>query len=178
MSNCRTESLLPCKASLDDMLAANQRCTLHSGDLTCQCSYVGNGPGAEEISMLVTGSPCNPFSTKRNKRFHDGSVVAHPMSRTTMRSVVLTYTKYEPRVGITEQVRGFGMRYSAHEEATPLSEFLGFFNSKFQMMNMFFQPCYYYLLLMVSMRISTRMDRPYYTILYSSKYKYHKWKTT
>ena len=70
-------------------------------------------------SLGVTGSPCNPFSTKRNKRFADGSIVDHRMSTTTFDCVTNWYSKFEPRTGITEQVRGFVMRISSSTPETP-----------------------------------------------------------
>ena len=73
------------------------------------------------VSLGVTGSPCNPFSTFRTKRFADGSVSAHSMTDTTMASVIRFYQKFEPRAGNTEQVKGFGMRTSSEDKTTPLN---------------------------------------------------------
>ena len=71
------------------------------------------------VSLAVMGSPCNPYSTKRCKRFVDGDVATHPMNGTTQTSVVEMYKEFEPRIGITEQVRGFQMRTSASEDVSP-----------------------------------------------------------
>ena len=110
----------------------DKRCAMHSSDSQSKggCCVSGRvheqGPqGADEgVSLLVSGSPCNPFSTKRAKRFSNGSVSAHSMTATTMQSVIDSYVKFEPRAGITEQVKGFGMRYSPEDPTTPLAEFL------------------------------------------------------
>ena len=59
------------------------------------------------IDLLVSGSPCDPYSCQRPKRFADGSVKDHKDYETTMTSVVAMYQKYQPHVGIMEQVMGF-----------------------------------------------------------------------
>ena len=118
---------------MEDMLKGQHGCVWHQGQQQpCAClgvveELVERGDG---ISLGVTGSPCNPFSTIRTKRFHDGSVVDHSMTLTTMDSVVQFYKKFEPRCGITEQVKGFGMRLSSSVSTTPLDMFLGLADQK------------------------------------------------
>ena len=121
-------------SSLEDMIhftgEFHQRCALHESGM-CE-SHQSQKPCAVEsssatsnISMGITGSPCNPYSTQRaGKRFSDGSVASHPLHDTTMEHVVTFYKKFEPNVGITEQVRGFDMRYSSSVETTPLQMLL------------------------------------------------------
>lgn len=41
------------------------------------------------------------------------------MTETTMDSVVKFYMTFEPHAGITEQVKGFGMRSSSSDATTP-----------------------------------------------------------
>ncbi len=41
-----------------------------------------------EVDLLVSGSPCDPFSTQRTKRFADGSVVEHTDFSVTMETVL------------------------------------------------------------------------------------------
>ena len=36
-----------------------------------------HGFGGECVDVGVTGSPCNPFSTQRTKRFQNGDVASH-----------------------------------------------------------------------------------------------------
>ena len=79
-----------------------------------------------DIHLAVTGSPCNPFSTYRAKRFVDGAM-CHSMYKTTGEDVVSFYCKYEPHVGVTEQVKGFGMATSSSDEESPMEKLL---NSK------------------------------------------------
>ena len=86
-------------------------CTLH--DAGCAVPV--------DINLAVTGSPCNPFSTYRTKRFSDGAV-SHSMYKTTSEDVVTFYTKYEPHCGITEQVKGFGMATSSSDRETPMQK--------------------------------------------------------
>ena len=79
-----------------------------------------------DIHLAVTGSPCNPFSTYRAKRFVDGAM-CHSMYKTTGEDVVSFYCKYEPHVSVTEQVKGFGMATSSSDEESPMEKLL---NSK------------------------------------------------
>ena len=102
-------------ASLEEMLQ-DAPCTLHPGRRCCIAARRG------DVTLGVTGSPCNPYSTIRAKRFSDGSVAAHPMTQTTMSSVVAFYRRFEPRLGITEQVMGFGMCTSSNSAVTPLEQ--------------------------------------------------------
>ena len=103
-NNCRRSRVLLEKDihnSLEDLLGSTPR------------------PKLGQASLAVTGSPCNPFSTKRNKRFADGSIANHSMSGTTLTSTVIFYRTFEPEVGITEQVKGFDMRTSTSDAETP-----------------------------------------------------------
>ena len=43
-----------------------------------------DGNLGREIDLLVSGSPCDPFSTQRNKRFHETSVSDHMDFSVTM----------------------------------------------------------------------------------------------
>ena len=108
--------------SLEAMLD-EKPCTLHHGTGTgcTSCSLSLD----TEISVGVSGSPCNPYSVQRSKRFHDGNVVEHSMNDTTMTSVIQWYTKFEPHLGITEQVKGFEMRTSTSVQESPLERFPG-----------------------------------------------------
>ena len=103
---------------LDTMLDRRQACVLHGSAQLC-----GNPPCPlpDEVHLAVTGSPCNPFSTLRTKRFVDGAA-CHSMYNTTSQSVIQFYTLFEPHVGITEQVKGFDMASSPHDTETPLQK--------------------------------------------------------
>ncbi len=46
-----------------------------------------------EIDLLVSGSPCDPFSTQRNKRFHETSVSDHADFSVTMDTVYHGFCK-------------------------------------------------------------------------------------
>ena len=73
-----------------------------------------------DVDLLVTGSPCNPFSTQRSKRFKPGDVAKHAASGVTFDSVVAMYQSHEPKVGVTEQVEGFDKPVSAMDRVTPM----------------------------------------------------------
>ena len=101
--------------TLEDMLQ-DRPCTLHGESHQCRSCPVSG------VSLALTGSPCNPFSTQRRKRFHEQSVSEHSMTQTTMSEVVQLYKKWEPRAAIAEQVRGFDMRTSNKDPETPCSK--------------------------------------------------------
>ena len=46
------------------------------------------------------------------------------MSNTTFQAVIDFYLRFEPKTGVTEQVKGFGMRTSASEPESPLNKHL------------------------------------------------------
>ena len=104
--------------TLEDMVAGNVPCSLHHS-ASCGCAT------DMSVSLGITGSPCNPFSVARAKRFSDGSVKGHRMTETTMASVLSFYMKWEPKAGITEQVRGFDMKTSQNDLETPMHKFFG-----------------------------------------------------
>ncbi|CAE7828977.1 unnamed protein product [Symbiodinium sp. CCMP2456] len=103
--------------TLEDMLEENA-CTKHPDCEHCRIDAQGG------ISLALTGSPCNPFSRQRAKRFRDESVLKHLMTETTMSGVVGLFRKWEPRAAIMEQVRGFDMKTSQSDLETPVTKFL------------------------------------------------------
>ena len=52
-----------------------------------------DGNLGREIDLLVSGSPCDPFSTQRNKRFHETSVSDHMDFSVTMETVYHGFCK-------------------------------------------------------------------------------------
>ena len=75
----------------------------------------------ESPSFALTSTPCNPFSVQRAKRYSEGSVASHCDYNTSMDSVVQFYEVFEPKAGVTEQVRGFLTAVSGSDRSTPLS---------------------------------------------------------
>ena len=73
----------------------------------------------EPIDLMVTGSPCDPFSVQRAKRFQMGDVKNHAAYSVTMSSVISMYEKYEPYVGVVEQVMGFLYPLDTTTDRTP-----------------------------------------------------------
>ena len=104
-------------ASIEEQLTCSEPCLL--------CAKAGEPCGAaaeseEPVDLLVTGSPCDPFSVYRAKRFASGSVKSHKDYDVTMSSVLDMYKKFEPHVGIFEQVLGFTQRLeSGNSSASP-----------------------------------------------------------
>ena len=95
-------------------------------DVDDQISYHHeHGRDRPTVDVGVTGSPCNPFSTQRSKRFQDGDVASHKFFETTMVSIIRFYEVLEPRLGITEQVCGFDQPFTSGNSATPLQMLLG-----------------------------------------------------
>lgn len=81
-------------------------------------------PHESQIDLLFSGSPCNPFSAQRAKRFTEGDVKSHQEFSVTMQDVVASYQLYEPRIGVFEQVMGFTQPFSADDPTTPKDLFL------------------------------------------------------
>ena len=69
--------------------------------------------------LFMAGSPCDPFSTQRCKRFQTGQVMQHSLAGVTMNTVTSLFARFEPRVGILEQVQGFVMPLTAGATETP-----------------------------------------------------------
>ena len=85
-----------------------------------------SGLSATQVTdLLVTGSPCNPFSTMRCKRFENGDVVDHSKYGLTESVVTGLYRTLCPKVGVTEQVEGFDRPFSTSNPDTPLAKLLG-----------------------------------------------------
>ena len=102
--------------TLGAMLKEQQPCLLRGPKCSnCSCTI------PVDIHLAVTGSPCNPFSSYRTKRFHDGAS-SHSMYSTTAEDVISFYRQFEPHVGITEQVKGFDMATSKEDPETPMQK--------------------------------------------------------
>ena len=71
------------------------------------------------VQLMVTGSPCDPFSTQRSKRFSSGNVKDHSAFDVTMEKVIQLYLKHEPEKGILEQVWGFTLPFAPDDPETP-----------------------------------------------------------
>ena len=83
------------------------------------------GHGQDDpTDFLLTGSPCNPFSIMRCKRYRSGNVVGHDDYGITQTSVLQMYKLFTPKVGISEQVPGFDRPTSSNDMVTPKEKFL------------------------------------------------------
>ncbi|CAE7204848.1 unnamed protein product [Symbiodinium sp. CCMP2592] len=108
--------------SLEAQLACDAPCFLCvEQNAANTCTGHLEGPG---VDLLVTGTPCDPFSVQRSKRFADGRVKQHEDFSLTMETAVDMYLKYEPHVGVLEQVKGFIMPLSSGQNATPYDRFM------------------------------------------------------
>ena len=88
----------------------------------------------EVCDLAVFGTPCNPFSDMRVKRYRDGSVVQHPLADVTFRDAhklldSTSRSKLEtPEPRCDSQVLSFGKRINRldfQQETLPLECFLG-----------------------------------------------------
>ncbi len=103
-------------ACLEDQLADNG-CLLHPGCNGSSCNSVDSD---SNIHFGIAGAPCDPYSTQRSKRYHDGSVANHPDFHVLNDSMISFWKKYEPKTGIVEQVVGFSKATSVNDPVTPL----------------------------------------------------------
>ena len=104
---------------LEDQLKEGA-CSLHNCEATCV-----SRSDRSNIDLMITGSPCDPFSLQRAKRFSHDGVKCHPDFLTTMKSVVSMYSLYEPRVAILEQVKGFTMPFEVGTTESPMDRLVG-----------------------------------------------------
>ena len=73
-----------------------------------------------DVDLLVCGSPCNPFSRMRGKRFHQDSVMHHKSYNTTFVDVFKAFEAFEPKTAVMEQTAGFGLPFDCSTTETPL----------------------------------------------------------
>lgn len=111
-------------SSIEAQVAQEQPCTLCKGSIAGE--MLGCNPSAEmrpasDIELLMTGSPCDPFSVQRNKRFQCGNVVEHVRFDVTFAKVLQLYILWEPTKMIFEQVHGFTLGFSPGSSDTPKS---------------------------------------------------------
>lgn len=109
--------------SIESQLAGDGMCK------TCQSSQLAQmfGPckpeselrAGSEVQLMISGSPCDPFSMQRATRWLDGSVKSHHQYDVTFQQVIGLYKRHEPHKGIVEQVWGFTMPYSPTSTETP-----------------------------------------------------------
>ena len=93
---------------------------LRDGSMHPLASSCVSSSSRESVDLMVTGSPCDPFSVMRSKRFCHDAVKCHPDFQTTMECLVSMYRAYEPRVATLEQVKGFTMPFEAGGGETPM----------------------------------------------------------
>ena len=110
-------------SSIEEQAAGSSCCCFCKGGLQDKlhgfCDPLANDGFRDTVQVLFSGSPCDPFSQQRAKRFGDGSVASHYQFDTTMRQVCALYMKYEPEVGVFEQVFGFTMPFVKGGTETP-----------------------------------------------------------
>ena len=108
--------------SIEDQISKAQKCLSCQGSLSADlfgCHPSSDLRAGSDVDLMVSGSPCDPFSTQRAKRWHCGGVKAHTQFDITMKSVVKLYQQYEPVKGIFEQVHGFTLPFEKGGEETP-----------------------------------------------------------
>ena len=88
-------------------------CRCHPQSEGCNIAQKG------QIKLAVLGTPCPPFSKQRPKRFQDGTVKSHSHYSVTFSSAVDFLARFEPMVGLMEQVDGFDLPFSTTDSETP-----------------------------------------------------------
>ena len=86
-------------------------CLLHPTKQECQI--------APNPDLLCMGTPCDPFSKTRPKRWLDGSVKQHFDYNVTFKDSYNTLMTYKPRLVIMEQVDGFDLPYCSGDSESP-----------------------------------------------------------
>ncbi|CAE7266402.1 unnamed protein product [Symbiodinium sp. CCMP2592] len=110
------------EASFREFVSANQGSAVHCmhDSLQSQLAAAPNIPAGKAVRLLMAGSPCDPFSVVRPKRFQEGSVDSHGLTQVTMQYIVRALLAFRPHVSILEQVEGFVKPISEHDPSTPL----------------------------------------------------------
>ena len=105
--------------SIEEQVQGSGPCILcKQAGMECE---VGRDGLPQPVDLLVTGSPCDPFSRQRPKRFVTGDVRMHAAFDVTMSVLLDMYAKFSPNVGIMEQVLGFLMPMDSTTTETPYS---------------------------------------------------------
>ena len=73
-----------------------------------------------DVDYLVLGTPCNPFSTMRPKRFSSGSVKNHQLTKHTFEDALDLLQMFEPPTCTMEQTEGFDQCEESGSTTTPL----------------------------------------------------------
>lgn len=95
------------------------------------CRSSGCSPAdGKSVDLLLAGSPCDPYSIQRAKRFKPGAVLDHGLCGVTMDKVVNMFRVFEPKVGVLEQVRGFEMPLEQGSAESPCERFLQLFGKQ------------------------------------------------
>ena len=88
-----------------------QQCASHEGQHgSCAIS---------QVDYLVMGTPCQPFSCQRVKRFAPGAVAVHSLVSCTFRDSYELLEAFEPPTATMEQVLGFKRPMEKGSDETP-----------------------------------------------------------
>ena len=86
--------------SLEDQVQGQVVCKMCEGSLTSEvigaCKPFNDISKGSSVNLLVSGSPCDPFSMQRAKRFTTGNVKGHHQFDVTMKQVADMYLAAEP----------------------------------------------------------------------------------
>ena len=89
-------------------------CASHPESVECKVTT------DKECHLLILGTPCNPFSTQRQKRFRPGSIMEHELSTHTFKDSYRMLSKVYPVNCVFEQTEGFDKPFDSTTTETPL----------------------------------------------------------
>lgn len=94
---------------------------------TCVAHTDGGGPCpvVADVQYMILGTPCNPFSVQRPKRFLDGSVREHSMYEQTFKDAFEHLRVFQPLTVTMEQTGGFDLPESKSVSTTPMQRRVG-----------------------------------------------------
>ena len=75
---------------------------------------------SEPPHWLMMGTPCNPFSPMRTKRYAPNSVQEHRLYKATFEDAYKLLKHYSPVTATMEQSSGFNAPFSTDDPVTPL----------------------------------------------------------
>ena len=92
---------------------AGKACSFHRKASCCKL---------EACDVCVMGTPCNPFSDMRFKRYRDGTVSRHPLCEITLRDAKNMIVQGGHKAVIMEQVSGFDKPEATRASAGQMGE--------------------------------------------------------
>ena len=88
-------------------------CSAASGVSSCAVS--------RQCDLMVFGTPCQPYSTQRQKRWNEDSVMNHDLAARTFTDAYDLLAYFQPVSAVMEQTQGFDLPLYKGASETPMT---------------------------------------------------------